>query len=84
VDVTVVCPGPVKTEFQDRAGMSDSTVGSMTSNTPGEVAAAAYEGLMAGETVVIPSRAMRAVELLGRVMPRSVVRRVAGWVNSGR
>jgi len=84
VDVTVVCPGPVETEFTERAGMGDSAVGSMTSNTPEAVAEAAYSGLMAGETVVIPSKAMRAVELLGRVMPRSVVRRVAGWVNSGR
>jgi hypothetical protein len=84
VDVTVVCPGPVETEFTERAGMGDSAVGALTSNTPEAVAAAAYAGLVAGETVVIPSRAMRAVALLGRLLPRSVVRRVAGWVNSGR
>ncbi|WP_276273777.1 SDR family NAD(P)-dependent oxidoreductase [Haloarcula litorea] len=84
VTVTVLCPGPVDTEFQDRAGMGDSTVGSLTSNAPAAVAEAAYEGLLAGETVVIPSKAMRAVDLLGRVMPRPVVRRVAGWVNSDR
>ena len=84
VGVTLVCPGPVDTEFQSRAGMGDSSVGSLTSNTPDAVAEAAYEGVMAGETVVFPSRAMRAVELLGRVTPRPVVRRVARWVNSGR
>ncbi|MBV0925776.1 SDR family oxidoreductase [Halomicroarcula limicola] len=84
VDVTLLCPGPVETEFQSRAGMGDSTVGSVTSNTPEAVAGAAYEGLMAGETVVIPSRAMRVVDLIGRVAPRRVVRRVAAWVNSGR
>ena len=84
VAVTVVCPGPVETEFAQRAGMGDSTVGALTSNTPSAVAEAAYAGLLAGETVVIPSRMMRAVALLGRVMPRLVVRRVAGWVNSDR
>jgi short-subunit dehydrogenase len=84
VDVTVVCPGPVDTEFQERAGMSDSTVGSVTSNTPEAVAAAAYEGAAAGETVVVPRRSMRLIDLLGRVLPRPVVRRVAGRVNSGR
>ncbi|WP_394346441.1 SDR family NAD(P)-dependent oxidoreductase [Haloarcula amylovorans] len=84
VDVTLLCPGPVETEFQSRAGMGDSTVGSVTANTPEAVASAAYEGLLAGETVVIPSRAMRVVDLLGRVAPRWVVRRVAKWVNSGR
>jgi len=84
VDVTLVCPGPVDTEFAERAGMGASSVGSVSSNTPENVAEAAYEGLMAGETVVIPSRAMRAVDLLRRIAPRSVVRRVTRWVNSGR
>ena len=67
-----------------RGDVGDSTVGALTSNTPSAVAEAAYAGLLAGETVVIPSRMMRAVALLGRVMPRLVVRRVAGWVNSDR
>jgi short-subunit dehydrogenase len=84
VDVTLVCPGPVETEFQQRAGMGDSTVGMFTTNTPDAVAEAAYEGFRSGETVVIPSRAMRVVSALGQILPRSVVRRVAGWVNSGR
>ena len=84
VDVTVVCPGPVDTEFTERAGMGDSTVGTVASNTPEAVAEAAYEGLLAGEAVVIPSRAMRVVDALVRVTPRPVVRRVAGWVNGGR
>lgn len=84
VDVTLVCPGPVDTEFADRAGMGASSVGSVSSNTPANVAKAAYAGLLDGETVVIPSRAMRVVDLLGRVAPRPVVRRVTQWVNSGR
>ena len=84
VDVTLVCPGPVDTDFADRAGMGESSVGSVSSNTPENVAEAAYTGLMAGETVVVPSRAMRVVDLLHRVVPRPVVRRVSKWVNSGR
>ncbi|WP_424001944.1 SDR family NAD(P)-dependent oxidoreductase [Haloarcula salina] len=84
VDVTVVCPGPVDTEFQTRAGMGDSAVGTLTSNTPEAVASAAYDGLAAGETVVVPRRTMRAIDLLGRVLPRGVVRRVANWVNGDR
>jgi short-subunit dehydrogenase len=84
VDVTLVCPGPVDTEFAARAGMGESSVGSVSSSTPEAVAEAAYDGLMAGETVVVPSRAMRVVDLLARVAPRAVVRRVTQWVNSGR
>ena len=84
VDVTVVCPGPVDTEFQERAGMSDSTVGSVTSNTPEAVATAAYEGAAAGEIVVIPRRSMRLIDRLVRVTPRWIVRRVAALVNADR
>jgi len=84
VDVTVVCPGPVDTKFQERAGMSDSTVGSVTTNTPEAVATAAYEGAAAGETVVIPRRSMRLIDRLVRVTPRWIVRRVAALVNKGR
>ena len=84
VDMTVVCPGPVDTEFQERAGMGDSTVGSVASNTPDAVASAAYEGAAAGETVVIPRRSMRFLDRLVRVTPRWVVRRVAALVNQDR
>jgi len=84
VDVTVVCPGPVDTEFQERAGMKDSTVGSVATNTPDAVASAAYEGAAAGETIVIPRRSMRLIDRLVRVTPRWVVRRVAALVNQDR
>ncbi|KAA9399591.1 SDR family oxidoreductase [Haloarcula sp. CBA1130] len=84
VDVTVVCPGPVDTEFQERAGMADSAVGSVSTNTPRAVASAAYEGAAAGETVVIPRRSMRLIDRLVRVTPRWIVRRVAALVNRGR
>ena len=84
VDVTVVCPGPVDTDFQERAGMTDSTVGSVATNSPEAVASAAYTGAAAGETVVIPRRSMRLIDRLVRVTPRWVVRRVAALVNQGR
>ncbi|GGM38981.1 SDR family NAD(P)-dependent oxidoreductase [Haloarcula argentinensis] len=84
VDVTVVCPGPVDTAFQERAGMADSTVGSVTSNAPDAVASAAYEGAAAGKTVVIPRRSMRLINRLVRVTPRWLVRRVAALVNRDR
>ncbi|GGK57342.1 SDR family NAD(P)-dependent oxidoreductase [Haloarcula sebkhae] len=84
VDVTVVCPGPVDTAFQERAGMADSTVGSVTSNTPDAVASATYEGAAAAEAVVIPRRSMRLIDRLVRMTPRWLVRRVAALVNRDR
>jgi hypothetical protein len=84
IDVTVVCPGPVDTEFQKRAGMSDSTVAQVFSHTPEEVAAAAYAGLQSGEAVVIPGLSMKLLTLLLRVSPRRLRRWGAGLVNGGR
>jgi len=84
VAVTVVCPGPVATEFQDRAGMGNSVVGQWITNTPEAVAAAAYEGLRDGDPVVFPSRAMRAVDILGRLAPRPLLRWGGHLINRDR
>lgn len=84
VDVTVVCPGPVDTEFQDRAGMGDSTVAHVFSHTPEEVASAAFDGHQAGKAVVIPGLPMRLLTLFLRLCPRGLRRWGARLVNGGR
>lgn len=83
VDVTVLCPGPVETEFHARSDMQDSPVALLAADTRERVAAAGYEGLLAGETVVFPSRAVRALDLLLRVTPRPIVRRIVHWIDRG-
>ena len=55
VRVTALCPGPVLTEFQTRAGISDA--GSPRwplGRTAEQVAQAGYDGFMAGKRLVIP------------------------------
>jgi len=84
VGVTVLCPGPVDTEFQSRAGMGDSRIGSYFTHSPEAVARAGYAGLQDGDRVVIPGLAMKGVYLLGRLTPRPLQRRVARWVNGDR
>jgi short-subunit dehydrogenase len=84
VTVTVPCPGPVETEFQTRAGMGDSVIGSNFTHTPEAVARAGYAGVMDGDRVVIPGLPMKALYLLGRVTPLALQRRLARWVNSDR
>lgn len=84
VSVTALCPGPVSTEFQDRAGMEDSRVGSTFSHSVDEVARAGYSGAMAGDPVVIPGLTMKLLYFLGRITPRALQRRAAGWVNADR
>jgi short-subunit dehydrogenase len=84
IDVTVLCPGPVDTEFQERAGMGDSAVGSYLFYTPEQVARAGYRGLRAGETVVIPGAAMSLLVVLLRFVPRSLQRWGGRLVNGDR
>lgn len=84
VSVTALCPGPVATEFQDRAGMEDSAVGSTFTNTPEDVAAAGYRAAMAGDPVVVPSWPMKVVYVLSRLSPRRLLRRGGRWVNEDR
>ncbi len=84
VTVTVLCPGPVETEFQDRAGMGASAVGSRFVHSPEDVARAGYEGLQDGERVVIPGVAMKLLYYAGRLTPVPIQRRLARWANSDR
>jgi short-subunit dehydrogenase len=73
VKVTALCPGPVLTEFQKRAGIDTRSVPPFLGRTPMQVAEAGYAGLMAGKRLVIPGFANRVVSFLPRLLPRSLV-----------
>lgn len=72
ITVTVLCPGETETGFFDRGGYDDSGAAEANMMTPAEVAAAGYEGLMAGERIVIPGSLNKFRVFLRRIMPRSL------------
>jgi short-subunit dehydrogenase len=77
VTVTCLCPGPTETGFQDRAGMRQSKLfSSLSVMSARDVAAAGYDGMMAGRALVIPGFSNKLGAQITRVMPRAVVRRV--------
>lgn len=80
VTVTALCPGPVETGFQDRAGNEEMNLYRVDQSAR-TVATEGYRGLMRGETVVVPGLAMKATYLLAKHAPRSVTRTVSGWLN---
>ncbi|WP_435359611.1 SDR family NAD(P)-dependent oxidoreductase [Haloarchaeobius sp. DFWS5] len=84
VSATVLCPGPVDTEFQSRAGMGHSTVGSTFTHSVEQVGKAGYEGTMQGKAVVVPGLPMKALTMLARVTPKPVLRRLTRRVNDDR
>jgi uncharacterized protein len=74
VTITAVCPGPVKTEFTEVAG-----VGGVEERTPGavwmtaeEIARHAVDGAERDRRVVVPGTLNRATALAGQHSPRAV------------
>jgi short-subunit dehydrogenase len=78
VTVTALCPGPVKTGFQDASGAHDFASGLPKPlwRTPAQVAAAGIEGLERGRRVVVPGAPNRVLATIGRLSPRPIVLRV--------
>jgi short-subunit dehydrogenase len=73
VRVTVLCPGPVKTEFQMRAGLDSRKPPPFLGRSVEQVAQAGYDGFMAGKRVVIPGFGNKVVSNLPRFLPRGMV-----------
>jgi short-subunit dehydrogenase len=74
VRVTTLCPGPVPTEFQARAGGVPHSEGNRwLTRSAEQVALAGYRGLMAGKAVVVPGLANRIITFLPRLVPRTLL-----------
>jgi uncharacterized protein len=78
VRVTVVCPGPVLTEFQTRAGFRPGFDSAILQVSPAEVARQGYEGLMANKRAVLPGLLIKLVPFLLRFFPRSFILAAVG------
>lgn len=78
VRVTVVCPGPVLTEFQARAGFRPGFDSAVLKVSPAEVARQGYLGLMANKRAVLPGLGIKMVPFLLRLFPRSFVLAAVG------
>jgi len=73
VRVTALCPGPVPTEFQARAGFEPGFDSTILNVSAAEVARVAYRGLMANKRAVLPGFGIKTVPLLLRLFPRGFI-----------
>jgi short-subunit dehydrogenase len=73
IRVCALCPGPVPTEFQARAGVPGARGPEALSMSAEEVARIGYRGFIDGHRVVVPGSANRAVTVLSRLMPRRLL-----------
>jgi short-subunit dehydrogenase len=80
VTATTLCPGPVKTEFLDNAGIEAQGLPAFVLSGPADVAEAGVKGLEKGRRVVVPGPLNRAGALGGQHTPRGVLLKLAGKV----
>ena len=73
VRVTVLCPGPVPSEFQARAGFAPGFDSSVLNMSTSDVAQAGYRGLMANKRAVLPGFGIKMVPFLLRLFPRGFI-----------
>lgn len=81
VTVTALCPGPVLTEFQSRAGMENSNLFRLGATPPRPVAEAGYRAMERGRVMVVPGLLNKLGELAVKVSPRAWVRPVVKRIN---
>jgi short-subunit dehydrogenase len=78
VRVTTLCPGPVPSEFQARAGFVPGVDSMILNVSPAEVARQAYRGLMANKRAVLPGFGIKMVPFLLRLFPRGFILAAVG------
>jgi uncharacterized protein len=78
VRVTALCPGPVPSEFQRRAGFEPGFDSAILNVSASKVAQAGYRGLMANKRVVMPGLGIKIVPFLLRLFPRGFILAAVG------
>jgi short-subunit dehydrogenase len=85
VKVTVLCPGPVPTEFATVAGLKKGRgSGGPLTVSAARVAEAGYRGLMRGRRMVVPGMANRLITMIVPLVPRRLLLRAVGSRQSRR
>jgi short-subunit dehydrogenase len=82
ITVTVLCPGPTSTDFQQRAGMSANRLfNSMKPMSAARAAKKGYLAMLRGQAVVIPGLANKAAAAASRLIPRDLIPLVVRAIN---
>ena len=72
VSVTVLCPGPVPTEWSEIASAERFSI-PLAQVSPHDVADEAIRGMLSGKRSVVPGIVPKAVSIGGRYVPRSLL-----------
>lgn len=78
VVITAVCPGPVKTEFQQVAGLDEGNIPAIAWESVDTVVASALSAVRGQRAVSVPGTVNKMTSASSRLAPRFLVRRIAG------
>ncbi len=82
--VTALCPGPVPTQFQARAGRVPASPDRPMACTAEEVAELGVEAYRRGDAICIPGRLNQLGAVVAQTAPRPLVRRLAHRLMKGK
>lgn len=83
IKVSCLCPGPVKTSFQDKAGIKKAESAKKYLMDSEIVAKIAYKNFLKGKAIIIPGFKNKIAILANKVSPRSISRKVILKNNNG-
>lgn len=83
VHITCLCPGPTKSKFFDRAGMSNVRLASgkpIKLMDAKEVATIGYNALERRKVIVVPGYRNKILAFMASIAPRTVSSRITRWL----
>ena len=84
VSVTALCPGWVRTEFHERAGIRASSIPNFMWLDAEQLVSAALRDVDRGKVISIPTLRYRALIGLAGLAPKSAIRSISGAISSSR
>lgn len=84
VGVHAVCPGFVRTEFHERAGIDMASIPAALWLTVDDVVADSLVDVAKGKVVIIPGVQYKMLTTAGRIVPRGLVRAFTKRIGRGR
>ncbi len=84
VRVSCLCPGPTRTEFQDRASMELSGAMRHTMMESLPVARAGIDAMLRGKRLVVPGFMNKVNTFAPRFLPRALMPKLVGMVQAAR
>lgn len=83
IKVSCLCPGPVKTNFQEKSGIKKKESAKKALMTPKDVAKVAYKDFKKGKLIIIPGFKNKLIIKLNKLIPRSLSRKIILMMNKG-